>query len=89
MNYMYRNNMPQQMMGYNQMDHSEPMHVVVMEPHVFKAASSLVEKYVVIETTRGSISGVLIEAKPDHVVVKQRDSLFFIRLCEIIWIMPE
>ncbi|CQR47164.1 hypothetical protein BN1058_01455 [Paraliobacillus sp. PM-2] len=63
--------------------------VMVVEPFVFAAASSLVGKYAVIETTRGSVSGMVRDAKPDHIVIQERDSTFFVRLCEVIWIMPD
>ncbi|MDL4840197.1 YuzF family protein [Aquibacillus rhizosphaerae] len=87
MNYMDRNNMPQQLMGY--MDGTQTLPVMVVEPYVYKAASSLIGKFVVVETTRGSISGTLIDAKPDHILLQQRESSFFVRLCEIVWIMPD
>ncbi|MEK5030833.1 DUF2642 domain-containing protein [Paenibacillus sp. FSL R7-0302] len=44
---------------------------------------------VVLETTRGVISGCLVEVKPDHVVLDTRGRKFFVRICEIVWIMPE
>ncbi|MCT2535179.1 YuzF family protein [Aquibacillus koreensis] len=68
---------------------SQNVPVMVVEPYVYQAATSLVGKYAVIETTRGSISGEVIDAKPDHIALKQRDSIFFVRLCEIVWIMPD
>lgn len=89
MNYMYNNDIERQMMAYNQMGNAQPMQVMVMEPYVLEAARGLIGKYVVVETTRGSISGTLLDAKPDHLVIQQRDSSFFVRLCEIIWIMPD
>jgi len=66
-----------------------PMQVVVVEPFVYAALHSLIGKRVVIDTSRGSINGVLEDAKPDHVVIQEYDSTFFVRTCEIIWIMPE
>ncbi|WP_226536392.1 DUF2642 domain-containing protein [Fictibacillus halophilus] len=32
---------------------------------------------------------VVLYAKPDHVVIQEHDSTFFVRLREIVWIMPE
>ncbi|WP_143804792.1 YuzF family protein [Paraliobacillus ryukyuensis] len=79
-----------QMMSPNHTDGMmQPKPVVVMEPYVYAATTSLVGKYVVIETSRGSISGMVKDAKPDHVAIQQRDSTFFVRLCEIVWIMPD
>lgn len=91
MNHMYSNDMSPQMMGYNQMGNAQPqpVQVVVVEPYVLEAAGTLIGCFVVVETTRGSISGTLIDAKPDHLVIQQRDSAFFVRVCEIVWIMPD
>lgn len=68
---------------------NQPMQVVVVEPYVYAAVQSLLGKRVVIDTSRGPINGIIRDAKPDHVVVQERDSTFFVRLCEVIWIMPE
>ncbi|MGA4719810.1 YuzF family protein [Fictibacillus nanhaiensis] len=66
-----------------------PMEVIVIEPFVYEALRSLVGKRAVLDTTRGSVSGIVIDAKPDHVVIQEQDSRFFVRLREIVWIMPE
>ncbi|MBT2686808.1 YuzF family protein [Bacillus sp. ISL-47] len=65
------------------------MQVVVVEPFVYAALHSLIGKRVVIDTSRGPVDGTIADAKPDHVVVQQHDSTFFVRISEIIWIMPE
>ena len=36
----------------------------------------------------GSIEGKLIGAKPDHVILESNGNTFFIRIKEIVWIMP-
>ncbi|MEW9109600.1 MULTISPECIES: DUF2642 domain-containing protein [Bacillaceae] len=80
---MYRQNMqPMNMM-------QQPEQVIVVEPFVYNAASSLVGKRAVIETSRGRISGSVIDVKPDHIALQERDSTFFVRLCEVVWIMPD
>ncbi|MDF2606907.1 MAG: hypothetical protein K0S34_1102 [Bacillales bacterium] len=68
---------------------NSPMQVVVVEPYVYAALMSLVGKRVVIDTSRGPVNGVVLDVKPDHVVIKEHDSTFFLRTCEIVWIMPE
>ncbi|WP_260471947.1 YuzF family protein [Bacillus sp. HMF5848] len=67
----------------------QPMQVMVVEPFVYQALMSLKGKRVVLDTTRGPVNGIVVDAKPDHVVIQERDSTFFVRTCEIIWIMPE
>lgn len=87
--------MPQMTMGMNQPMHSmpptmqQPVQVVVIEPYVYAAVRSLIGKRAVLDTVRGSVSGMVVDAKPDHVVIQERDSTFFVRLCEVVWIMPE
>lgn len=84
---MYRQTM-QPMQSMNNMM-QQPEQVLVVEPFVFQAASSLIGKRAVIETTRGRISGQIIDAKPDHVAGQERESTFYVRLCEVVWIMPD
>jgi Protein of unknown function (DUF2642) len=79
--YPYRNN--------PQAASNGPMQVVVVEPYVYASLKSLIGKRVVIDTSRGSVNGTLVDAKPDHAVVREHDSTFFVRICEIVWIMPE
>lgn len=67
----------------------QPMQVVVVEPYVYAALRSLIGKRAVLDTVRGSVSGTVADAKPDHVVIQERDSTFFVRCSEIVWIMPE
>ncbi|MFA9556820.1 DUF2642 domain-containing protein [Evansella sp. AB-rgal1] len=66
-----------------------PKEVVVVEPYVYGAFYSLIRKRVVIDTTRGPVNGIVVDAKPDHVVVQEGNSTFFVRICEIVWFMPE
>jgi hypothetical protein len=74
---------------YSQGSQSGPMNVIVVEPYVYSALHSLIGKRVVIDTKRGSVSGIAMDAKPDHVVIQEHDSTFFVRIREIVWIMPE
>lgn len=75
------------------MQHVQPTmqskQVVVVEPFVYGTVSTLVGKRAVIETSRGNLSGTVIDVKPDHLVLQERESTFFVRLMEVIWIMPE
>jgi hypothetical protein len=74
---------------YSQGSQSGPMNVFVVEPYVYSALYNLIGKRVVIDTTRGSVSGIVKDAKPDHVVIQEHDSTFFVRIREIVWFMPE
>jgi hypothetical protein len=72
-----------------QITQNGPMQVIVIEPFVYESLRSLIGKRVVLDTTRGSVSGMVVDAKLDHVVIQEHDSTFFVRLREIVWIMPE
>nr|WP_176757434.1 YuzF family protein [Salimicrobium halophilum] len=76
-------------MMYSGASPNRPMQVVVVEPYVYAALQSLMGKRAVIDTSRGSVSGTVMDVKPDHVVLQERDSAFFVRISEIVWIMPE
>lgn len=90
MNMMYRHmNQPMDPLMNPPMHSMQPEQVVVVEPYVFAAVSTLIGKPVVLETSRGRVSGMVMDAKPDHLVLQQGDSAFFVRLCEVVWIMPE
>ncbi len=72
-----------------QMNTNGPMQVVVVEPYVYTALTNLNGKRVVLDTTRGSVSGTVVDVKPDHVAIQEHDSTFLVRLCQIVWIMPD
>lgn len=67
----------------------EPMQVVFVEPYLYATLHNLIGKRVVIDTSRGPVNGTIMDAKPDHVVVQEYNSTFYVRICEIVWFMPE
>ncbi|MRN52862.1 DUF2642 domain-containing protein [Paenibacillus sp. LC-T2] len=70
-----------------QMTHHLVVHPV--DPYVVETLRSLGGKWVHLETTRGRIEGCIVDCKPDHVVLDNRGKKIFVRICEIVWIMPE
>lgn len=68
---------------------SGPVQVVAVEPYFYTALFTFIGKRLVIDTSRGSVNGIVVDVKPDHVVVREHDSTFFVRICEIVWFMPE
>ncbi|WP_432360410.1 DUF2642 domain-containing protein [Sporosarcina sp. UB5] len=50
------------------------MQVIVVEPFEYEALRSLIGKRAVLDTTRGSVSGMVVDVKLDHVVLQERDS---------------
>jgi hypothetical protein len=66
-----------------------PQAVFHIDPYVVQTLQSVVGKRLIIETARGSVTGVLTDVKPDHIVLKEEPGgTFFIRIAQIIWIMP-
>lgn len=63
--------------------------VYPVDPFVVETLMSVRGKRVLIETTRGGISGCVMDVKPDHVMLDTRGTKFFVRISEIVWIMPE
>ncbi|MDX5476352.1 MAG: YuzF family protein [Bacillaceae bacterium] len=86
---MYNNNMYAYRNMNGQMNNNGPQQIVLVEPYVYAALQSLIGKNAVLDTVRGSVGGTVIDVKPDHVVIQDRDSTFFVRLCQIVWIMPD
>lgn len=86
----YPMNQMNQMNSKHQM-HQMPQCIVVypVDAYVVETLKSVIGKQVVLETTRGGISGCIADVKPDHVVLDTSHRNFFIRISEIVWIMPE
>lgn len=58
------------------------------DPYVFEALSQLQNQSIAVQTTRGSVRGVLRMVMPDHIVVYMGGSPFYIRTEQIIWVHP-
>lgn len=65
-----------------------PQMVSLVDPYVYQTLQSVMGRNVVIETPRGSVRGQLADVKPDHVVIQMHGSSFFVRIQQIIWVMP-
>lgn len=66
-----------------------PTHYVFpVNPYVVQALCTLIGRDVVIETVRDKYVGKLMDVKPDHIVLCSLHADFFIRIQEIVSIMP-
>lgn len=63
--------------------------ITIVDPYVFQTLQSVIGKVLVIQTVRDSIRGKLKDVKPDHIVLEAGDSVFFIRIQQIVTIMPD
>ncbi|GAE35757.1 YuzF family protein [Halalkalibacter akibai] len=76
------------MHNVNHGEHNRPQMISTVDPFVVQTLQSLMGKHTVIETTRGSVRGTVCDVKPDHVVIEAHHTSFFVRIQEIVWIMP-
>ncbi|MDZ5472926.1 YuzF family protein [Bacillus sp. 31A1R] len=61
----------------------------MVDPFVVQTLQTVVGKELVIQTTRDTIRGTLKDVKPDHILIMAGDSPFFIRIQQIVSIMPD
>jgi len=62
--------------------------MALYDPYVVQTLETVQGSNVVVQTCQGSIRGQLSDVKPDHVVIQSDGASFFIRIQQIIWIMP-
>ncbi|WP_252504936.1 YuzF family protein [Sporosarcina sp. Marseille-Q4943] len=58
------------------------------DPYVYEALTQLQNQSISVQTTRGSVRGVLRMVMPDHIVVHMGGTPFYIRTEQIIWVHP-
>lgn len=61
----------------------------MIDPFVVQTLQTVVGKELIVETTKDTIRGILRDVKPDHITLMAGDSPFFIRIQQIVSIMPE
>jgi hypothetical protein len=57
-------------------------------PYIYEAFSRFQGQSIAVQTTRGSVRGVLRAVMPDHIVVQMGGSPFYVRTEQIIWFHP-
>lgn len=60
----------------------------LVDPFVIQTLQKVIGKELVVETTKDTIRGVLKEVKPDHVMLMAGNSAFFVRIQQIVTVMP-
>ncbi|MFD1019391.1 YuzF family protein [Thalassobacillus hwangdonensis] len=66
-----------------------PQYITVVDPFVVSTLQSVIGKTLIVETVRDTIRGDLEDVKPDHIVLTAGDSTFFVRIQQIVTIMPD
>ncbi|TDL32008.1 DUF2642 domain-containing protein [Jeotgalibacillus sp. S-D1] len=59
-----------------------------IDPFVVSRLQSVLGANMIVETTRDSIRGELMEVQPDHIALKAGDSTIFVRIQQIVSVMP-
>jgi hypothetical protein len=72
--------------------HDHPLHpqmTTLVEPYMYQTLQSLIGCPVVIDTVRDHVQGVLCQVFPDHAVVEAKGTYFFVRMQQVVWVMPQ
>lgn len=59
-----------------------------VDPYMYQALHSMVGRHLAVQTNRGSVRGKLVNVMPDHIVVEVNGTPFFVRVAQIIWVLP-
>lgn len=62
--------------------------MTLVDPYIFQTLQSVVQREVVIQTTQGNLRGIVVHVLPDHVVLQSGQASFFVRIQQIVWVMP-
>jgi hypothetical protein len=71
-----------------QVNNFNTQYQTMVDPFVIQTLQTVIGKELVVETTKDTIRGVLREVKPDHVMLLAGNSPFFVRIQQIVSIMP-
>ncbi|MGI8314684.1 YuzF family protein [Halobacillus mangrovi] len=79
--YQYARDMQQQPMNIQ--------YTTIIDPFVVNTLKTVVGKTLIVETTKDTVRGVLADVQPDHIVLNVGDTTFFVRIQQIVTIMPD
>ncbi|MCT8138344.1 YuzF family protein [Anaerobacillus sp. CMMVII] len=60
----------------------------MVDPFVIQTLQTVIGKELIVETTKDTIRGILKDVKLDHITLMAGNSPFFIRIQQIVSIMP-
>ncbi|GGF33690.1 hypothetical protein GCM10010954_36030 [Halobacillus andaensis] len=67
---------------------NSPMFLSLYDPYVVQTLQSVCGHPVTVQTTQGSIRGILRNVMPDHIVIENSGVPFFVRTQQIVWVFP-
>lgn len=71
------------------MNEQTPSFVSHIDPYVYQTLQGITGVTVIVQTTGGTVTGILKTVMPDHIVVDSGGSSFFIRIQQIVWVIPK
>ncbi|MGM7636617.1 YuzF family protein [Bacillus sp. Hm123] len=70
------------------MNQQTPSFASHIDPYVYQMFQGVTGTELVVQTTQGTVSGRLKTVMPDHIVVESGGSPFYIRIQQIVWVIP-
>jgi hypothetical protein len=67
---------------------SDNLDWTIHDPYTYQNLSNLEQQVIGVQTTQGSVRGVLKHVYPDHIIVEMGGTPFYIRTQEIVWFFP-
>ncbi|MGF3104177.1 YuzF family protein [Rossellomorea sp. DUT-2] len=58
------------------------------DPYLYQALMSMMDEYLVVQTSEGSVRGKLASVLPDHIVIEVSGTPFYVRSQQIVWFFP-
>ncbi|MFK3961554.1 YuzF family protein [Guptibacillus hwajinpoensis] len=66
----------------------QPQLISSVDPYVYQTLMSIEGRMITVQTTNGSLQGMLQSVMPDHIVLQVNETPFFVRIQQIVWVFP-
>ncbi|AUJ25345.1 hypothetical protein CAI16_18130 [Virgibacillus dokdonensis] len=71
------------------MNAQTPSFTSAFDPYVYQTLQSITGATLIVQTTQGTVTGSLKTVMPDHIVLESGGSSFYIRIQQIVWVIPK
>jgi Protein of unknown function (DUF2642) len=58
------------------------------DPYLYQALTGMMDEFLVVQTSEGSVRGKLASVLPDHIVIEVSGTPFYVRFQQIVWFFP-
>ncbi|WLR58327.1 YuzF family protein [Guptibacillus hwajinpoensis] len=66
----------------------QPQLISSVDPYVYQTLISIEGRLITVQTTNGSLQGMLESVMPAHIVLQVNETPFFVRIQQIVWVFP-